>query len=126
MVVAAPFTVASFLMPSAAGFFVLAFVAELGLFLSTSPISAACMHAVPEERRASGVAASIFTIHLLGDLWSTAALGLLQDWLPALIAMMALPITFAATAVIWWPRRREAEAPARSDVTLPEARVRKS
>ncbi|HET9624479.1 MAG TPA: MFS transporter [Kofleriaceae bacterium] len=109
MAIAAPFTVACFVMPSAPGFFALAFVAELGLFLSTSPISAACMHSVPEERRASGVAASIFAIHLLGDLWSTAVLGLLQDVLPVLLAMMALPLTFAATAVIWWPRRREAE-----------------
>lgn len=127
MVIAAPLTVACFLMPTATGFFVVAFLAELGLFLSTSPIAAACLRAVPEERRASGVAASIFAIHLLGDLWSTALLGLLQDHLPALVAMMSLPVVFAWTAFLWWPRRREAETPARSDgVSLPEARVHRS
>jgi hypothetical protein len=127
MAIATPLTVACFLMPTATGFFVVSFFAEVGLFLSTSPIAAACLRAVPEERRASGVAASIFAIHLLGDLWSTALLGLLQDHLPALIAMMSLPLVFGWTAIVWWPRRREAETPSRADgVSLPFARVRKS
>ena len=125
--IATPITIACFLMPTATGFFVLAFFAEIGLFMSTSPIAAASLRAVPEERRASGVAASIFAIHLLGDLWSTALLGLLQDYLPALIAMMSLPLVFGLTATLWWPRRHEAETPARSEgVSLPEARVRKT
>ncbi|HEY0192927.1 MAG TPA: MFS transporter [Kofleriaceae bacterium] len=105
---AAPFTVACFLMPVPAAFFAAAFVAEIGLFLSTSPVAAACLRAVPEERRASSTAAMIFSIHLFGDLWSAAALGLLQDWLPIVVAMMALPIVFGWTTLIWWPRRREA------------------
>jgi hypothetical protein len=68
------------------------------------------LRAVPPERRASAMAASIFAIHLFGDLWSSAALGLLQDALEIRLAMMALPITFAVAAVIWWPRRRPAAA----------------
>jgi hypothetical protein len=63
---------------------------------------------VPTELRASAMAASIFAIHLFGDLWSSAALGLLTDMLPLRLAMMALPITFALSASVWWPRAKEA------------------
>jgi MFS family permease len=108
MVVAAPLTAVCFFMPSPVAFFAIAFVVEAGLFLSTSPVAAACLRAVPVERRASSMAVTIFAIHLFGDLWSPAVLGLLQDVLPIALAMMALPITFAWSAYIWWPRAREA------------------
>jgi hypothetical protein len=55
------------------------------------------------------MAAMIFAIHLLGDLWSPSVLGLLTDLMPAAIAMMAVPLTFALSASVWWPRVREAE-----------------
>jgi MFS family permease len=112
MVVAAPLTVLCFLMPTPPAFFAVAFVVEIGLFVSTSPVNAAFLRAVPVERRASAMAAEIFAIHLFGDLWSAAALGLLQDALPIVLAMMTLPLTFAWSAYIWWPRRREATGPA--------------
>ena len=108
MVVAAPMTAAAFFMPAPAGFFACAFVAELGLFLSTSPVNAVGLRSVPPELRASATAAMIFSIHLFGDLWSAAALGLLVDHVSPVIAMMALPLTFALSAFIWWPRRSEA------------------
>jgi MFS family permease len=120
MVIAVPFTAASFFMPLPVVFFALAFVAEIGLFLSTSPVNAIGLRAVPPELRASAMAAMIFAIHLFGDLWSPPALGLLRDHLhvamnasphdplPTTIAMMVLPITFALSAYVWWPRRREA------------------
>lgn len=108
---AAPLTVASLVWPSAIGFFAIAFFVEVGVFLSTSPINAALLRAVPEERRASAMAGSIFAIHLFGDLWSAAALGLLLDVLPMVTAMMALPLAFAGAAAVWWPRRREAATP---------------
>ncbi|HET7506125.1 MAG TPA: MFS transporter [Kofleriaceae bacterium] len=110
MAVAAPLAAVCFLLPSPTLFFVVAFVVEIGVFLSTSPINIAIMRAVPVELRASAVAASVFAIHLFGDLWSSAALGLLQDVLPIILAMMAIPLTFAGSAYIWWPRRREAAA----------------
>lgn len=106
--VAAPLTAACFLMPTPNGFFAAAFAAEIGVFLSTSPVAAATLRAVPLERRASAMAAEIFAIHLFGDLWSAAALGLLLDLLPITVAMFALPLTFAWAALVWWPRRREA------------------
>ena len=112
MIIAAPLAVVCFLVPSPALFFAFAFIVEIGLFLSTSPVNLAVLRAVPVERRASAMAAMVFSIHLLGDLWSSAALGLLQDLLPLMIAMMALPLTFAWSAYTWWPRRREAAATA--------------
>ena len=108
MVVAAPLAALCFFVPVPWAFFVIAFFVEVGLFLSTSPVNAVFLRAVPNERRASAMAASIFAIHLLGDLWSSSALGLLIDALPLVLAMMALPITFALSGYIWWPRKREA------------------
>ncbi len=115
--IAAPLAAVCFFLPVWWSFFAVAFVVEIGRFLSTSPINAVILRGVPPERRASAMAASIFAIHLFGDLWSSAALGLLQDWLPTVIAMMALPLTFAWSAELWWPRAREAGG------DVPKARV---
>jgi MFS transporter, Spinster family, sphingosine-1-phosphate transporter len=109
MVIATPLTAAAFFMPLPVAFFVLAFLAELGLFLSTSPVNAIGLRAVPPELRASAMAAMIFAIHLLGDLWSPYALGALYDRLPKETAMMAIPLLFAVSAYVWWPRTSEAE-----------------
>jgi len=109
MVVAAPLAAIAFVVPVPAGFFGAAFLAQIGLFLSTSPVNAIALRAVPPELRASAMAAQIFAIHLLGDLWSPYVLGVLRDVLVPTAAMMALPITFAVSAILWWPRRREAE-----------------
>jgi MFS family permease len=109
MVWAAPFAAAAFLMPTPLTFFAAAFLAEMGLFLSTSPVNAIGLRAVPAELRASSMAAMIFAIHLFGDLWSPTLLGALKDLLDPTAAMMALPITFAVSAWVWWPRRSEAE-----------------
>jgi hypothetical protein len=112
--VGAPLTVVCFLSPSSTMFFVLVFACILSLFLSTSPINAVILRAVPPEARASAMAVSIFAIHLLGDLWSKPAVGSLIDRFPVENAMLTLPIAIAVSAAIWWPRRRKlgAGAPA--------------
>jgi MFS family permease len=110
MVIAAPLTAAAFAMPTPLLFFSFAFFAEIGLFLSTSPVNAIGLRAVPPELRASAMAAMIFAIHLFGDLWSPSVLGLLSDLLIPFVAMMAVPVVFAWAAYVWWPRRREAAA----------------
>ena len=110
MVIAAPLTAAAFAMPTPLLFFSFAFFAEIGLFLSTSPVSAIGLRSVPPELRASAMAAMIFSIHLFGDLWSPSVLGLLSDLLVPVVAMMAVPLVFAWAAYIWWPRREEAAA----------------
>ena len=98
-IVATPLAAASFFMPAPAGFFAVAFFAEVGLFLPIAPVTAVGLRAVPAELRASAMATMIFAIHLLGDLWSPPALGLLQD---------ALPVAFEISAAVWWPRALEA------------------
>ena len=117
MILAAPLCAVVFYMPTPVGFFGVAFVVETGLFLSTSPVNAIGLRAVPPELRASAMAAMIFAIHLFGDLWSPPALGAVRDGMRHVIAnkitadsvaMMALPITFALSAYWWWPRKREA------------------
>jgi len=128
MVIATPLAVLCFFVETPKVFFMLTFAVEIGLFLSASPVNAAFLRAVPAQRRASAMAASVFAIHLFGDLWSPPALGKLKDALPThtTIAMMAIPLTFAVSAYLWWPRKREAAG--RSSGTsrpggLPEARV---
>ena len=108
MAIATPLGAAAFLATTPVMFFVFAFLCAIGLFLSTSPVNAVGLRAVPPELRASAMAAMIFAIHLFGDLWSPPALGLLQDLLPQVIAMMALPVVFALSAYWWWPREAEA------------------
>jgi MFS family permease len=117
MVVAGPLAAIGFFLPGSTAYFAVSFLVQIFLFSTTSPVNAAFMRAVPVDRRASAMAMSIFTSHLLGDLWSAALLGLLLDSLPLKIAMLSLPLTFAWAAYIWWPRRREAGGP------LPAARV---
>ncbi|MEO8841150.1 MAG: MFS transporter [Kofleriaceae bacterium] len=109
MVIAAPLTFAAFAMPTPLLFFSCAFLAEIGLFLSTSPVNAIGLRSVPPELRASAMAAMIFAIHLFGDLWSPTVLGLLNDVLISGVAMMAVPVVFAYSAYLWWPRAREAD-----------------
>jgi len=112
VIIAAPFAVACFLVPTAGPFFVLAGCCELGVFMSTSPINAILLRTVPTYLRASAMAIAIFSIHLLGDLWSPPLVGLFLDYLPIVLAMMALPVGFAIASAAWWPRRREAMSPA--------------
>jgi MFS transporter, Spinster family, sphingosine-1-phosphate transporter len=103
--IGAPLALACFLSPSAGIFFFVVFFCILALFLSTSPINAVVLRAVPTELRASAMALSIFAIHVLGDLWSPPLVGILADHVAIEIAMMVLPVAIAVSALVWWPRR---------------------
>ncbi|MDQ3336384.1 MAG: MFS transporter [Myxococcota bacterium] len=106
--IAFPLAAAAFLAPNYWMFFALAFVAEVGLFMSTAPINAILLRTAPAVMRASAMAVAIFAIHLFGDLWSPSLVGLFLDHLPLALAMMALPFGFAIATIVWWPRKREA------------------
>ena len=106
--IGAPLALACFLSPSAGIFFVLVFFCILALFLSTSPINAVVLSAVPPGLRASAMAISILAIHLLGDLWSPMLVGALADRVPFEMAMMLLPVAIAVSAFVWWPRAARA------------------
>lgn len=106
--IAFPFAAAALFAPSAAGFFTLVGIAEIGLFMSAAPINAIMLRTAPVHLRANAMALGIFSIHLFGDLWSPSLLGLLLDHLVLVAAMLALPAGFAIACAVWWPRRREA------------------
>ena len=106
--IGAPLAALAFLSPTPAGFFAIVFFCEVALFLGTSPINAVALRAVPPGLRASAMALQIFAIHLLGDLWSPAAVGLVADKFSMRLAVMLLPVGIAVSAFIWWPRAREA------------------
>jgi MFS family permease len=119
--IAAPLTAAAFFVPKAWMFFVCAGVAEVGLFLSTSPINVIMLRVVPGYMRASAMAVAIFSIHLFGDLWSPSVLGLLMDHVEIVFAMLVLPMLFAVASAVWWPRKHEGEAGEAGN--LPSARI---
>ena len=107
--VGAPLALGAILSPTATAFFAWVFVAEIALFVSTSPINSVILRSVPIERRASAMALSILAIHLFGDLWSPALIGLIADHAPMELAMLMLPVAFAVGAGIWWmPKPRGA------------------
>lgn len=110
--IAAPAALACFLVRDTTVFFVFVFVCEVGLFLSTSPINAAILRAVPEHRRASAMALTILLIHLLGDLWSPPAVGALADHVPMRFALLVLPVAIAVSGFFWWLSRPAPEAAA--------------
>ncbi len=76
-------------------------LAELLVFLSTSPVNAAIVGAVPADRRASAMALSIFAIHTLGDVPSPPLIGAVSDASTLARAVLLIPIAIAVGGVIW-------------------------
>ncbi len=73
------------------------------LFLCTGPLNTLILETVPVRMRASAVAASIFSIHLFGDLWSPKFVGFLSDRSGdlQLACLWALPGALVVSAVLW-------------------------
>jgi len=73
------------------------------IFLSTGPVNTLILETVPVAMRACAMAASIFAIHLFGDLWSPQLVGRLSDRTgdlgKALLELM--PAALAVCAVFW-------------------------
>jgi MFS family permease len=108
--VGTPLAFLCFLVPTPNLFFLVVFFCEVALFATTSPINVVALRSVPGELRASAMALQIFAIHLLGDLWSPPAVGLLSDHFPIAIAMMSLPVAFGISALLWWVRGEAARS----------------
>lgn len=75
--------------------------AQLLLFMSTGPINAAIVNIVSPFERASAVALSMFTIHLLGDVPSPLLIGYLSDLSSLGRAVLVVPVAIAAGGIIW-------------------------
>ena len=103
--------------------------AREGAKVAIADVNMAAAQAVAEELKAGGASAmaiAIFSIHLMGDLWSPSLLGLFMDYLPMVAAMMALPALFAIATAVWWPRPGESgpDAEPVKPSELPAARLR--
>jgi hypothetical protein len=82
--------------------------AELLLFMSTGPINSAIVNLVAAGERASAVALSVFTIHLLGDVFSPSIIGLMADRSSLSDAVLIVPVATALCAVLWFAAARAA------------------
>jgi fucose permease len=87
---------------SPVGFFAAIAAAEFAIFLSTSPINVVILGSVPSELRASAMAASIFAIHLLGDMISPPLIGTISDASSLRGAMAVIPVALATATLVWW------------------------
>jgi predicted MFS family arabinose efflux permease len=99
--VAAPFTWAA-LTTSSPTFYLTAMVlAQLCLFVSTGPINAAIVNLTSPVERASAIAVSIFTIHILGDVLSPPLIGVLSDQSSLQQAVKIVPLAVVIAGLFW-------------------------
>jgi MFS transporter, Spinster family, sphingosine-1-phosphate transporter len=99
--VAAPFTFVALTSPEPSAYWGAIVAAELLLFISTGPINSAIVNLVAPEMRATAVAASIFTIHALGDVPSPALLGVISDRTSLAEAVLIIPVAVFIGGLIW-------------------------
>jgi MFS family permease len=101
MLLAVPFGWIALTSPDRTVYTATLFVAEFLVFLSTGPINVVLVSVVPVAMRATAIAVSIFTIHLLGDLPSPALLGVVADHMGFETAALMVPAMIAVSGVIW-------------------------
>ena len=71
------------------------------LFLSTGPINTVIVNVVAPDMRATAVAASILTIHVLGDVPSPTIVGAISDARSLGQAVLILPVAILISGAIW-------------------------
>lgn len=99
--VAAPLTLAALAATRPAVYWTAIVAAELCLFASTGPINSVVVNVVASDIRATAVAVSIFTIHVLGDVPSPSLVGAISDRSTLGEAMLIIPAAVFASGVIW-------------------------
>ncbi len=77
------------------------FLAEILMFASTGPVNSAIVNVVAPEMRASAVALSILSIHLLGDVPSPPLIGRLSDLSNLGAAVLVTPAAIVVSGIIW-------------------------
>jgi MFS family permease len=95
--------------PSATEFLVTLILAQLALFLNFGPVNALIVNCVPASMRASAMAVSTFSIHLLGDAISPTLIGSVSDASDLQHGMLIVPAFFVVAGALWattLPRRR--------------------
>jgi MFS family permease len=99
--VAAPLTLVALAVGRPSVYWTAIVAAELCLFASTGPINSAIVNVVAPEIRATAVALSIFTIHLLGDVPSPSLVGAVSDARTLGEAVLIIPVAVLAGGMIW-------------------------
>ncbi len=98
---AAPLTLAALAAPQPPLYWSAIVAAELCLFASTGPINSAIVNVVSPQMRATAVALSIFTIHVLGDVPSPSLVGAISDARSLGEAVLIIPLAVLAGGLIW-------------------------
>jgi MFS family permease len=100
---AIPVSFAAFVTPDIGWSKVCLVAAMFFLFLSTGPVNTLILETVPTAQRAGAMAASIFAIHLFGDLGSPKLVGWLSVRLGDLreAILLTLPMAIVVCAMFW-------------------------
>ena len=107
--VAAPLTLVALAAPRPAVYWTAIVAAELCLFASTGPINSTIVNLVSPHMRATAVALSIFTIHILGDVPSPSLVGVISDARSLGEAVLIIPLAVLVGGIIWtWRGARSA------------------
>jgi MFS family permease len=99
--VAAPLAFAAFMDRDVARARVLLVATMFCLFFATGPVNTLLLETVPATMRSSAMAASIFAIHLFGDLWSPALVGYVAEKTSFESAVLILPAALVVSAAAW-------------------------
>lgn len=99
--VAAPLMLASLIATTPLAYWTSVVVAELLLFMSTGPVNSEIVNAVSPQVRATAMAASIFTIHAIGDVPSPLLVGMIADASTLARGVLILPAAALAGGAIW-------------------------
>ena len=118
---AAPLALLVFVTYRPALYLVALVAAQLLLFASTGPVNAAIVNAIPPAERASAVAISILTIHVLGDVPSPTLIGFLSDRSSLGSAVLVVPAAILVAGLVWtWAAWRGERAGPRPPAPVPE------
>ena len=98
---AAPLTLVALAAPQPGVYWAAIVAAELCLFASTGPVNSAIVNVVSPHMRATAVALSIFTIHILGDVPSPSVVGMISDARSLSQAVLIIPIAVLVGGLIW-------------------------
>src|SRR5437867_3595030 len=98
---AAPLTLLALAAPQPYVYWPAIVAAELCLFASTGPVNSAIVNEVSPHMRATAVALSIFTIHILGDVPSPSIVGMISDARSLADAVLIIPVAVLLGGVIW-------------------------
>ena len=114
--IAAPLALVGLTAATPAVYWTAIVLAQLLLFSSTGPINSAIVNVVAPEIRATAVAVSIFTIHILGDVPSPTMIGAISDATSLTKAVLIIPVALLVSGAVWtYAALREGSLVSRGD-----------